>query len=134
MRMHRYVEHVAELELELEATSEAELFAEALVAFRELVDGLGTRGRRLRREIVLAPEDHPELLLADWLDELVFLAEVEAFVPRELVEVALVGGGLRATADGELGRPRHVVKAVTFEKLELSQTRGRWRGHVVLDV
>lgn len=134
MRTHRYVEHVAELELELEATSEAELYAEALAAFRELVNGSGTHERPLRREIVLAPEDDPELLLADWLDELVFLAEVEAFVPRELVDVTLVGGGLRATVEGELGRPRPIVKAVTLDGLELTQTRGQWHAHVVLDV
>lgn len=133
MRTHRYVEHVGELELELEATSERELFAEALAAFRELVDGAGTHGRPQRREIVLAPEDDRELLLADWLSELVFLAEAEAFVPRALVGLEL-GDGLQATVEGELGRPRHLVKAVAHRGLELSQREGRWHGHVVLDV
>ena len=51
------MEHVGELEVELEAATEAGVFAEALEVFRELVNGVGVHGRPLRREIDLAPED-----------------------------------------------------------------------------
>lgn len=133
MQTHRYIEHVGEIELELEATSKADLFAEAVTAFRELVDGAGVHGRPRWYEIDLAPESS-SMLLVDWLHELVFLAEVHAFVPRRVVDLDLRGGGLRATVEGDRGRPRHVVKAVTLEDLEVCRREGHWYGHVVLDV
>ena len=134
MQGHRYLEHVGELELELEADTEAGVFAEALAAFRELVDGVGVHGRPLRREIDLAPEDDAAHLLADWLEELVFLAEVHAFVPCRVIDIDVGGGALRATVEGHHGRPRHLVKAVTLTGLELGRRTDRWYGHVVLDV
>ena len=132
MQIHRFIEHVGELELE--ADSEAGVFAQAATAFRELVDGTGVHGRPQRRTIDLAPEDDPPRLLADWIEELVFLAEVHAFVPRRVVELDVRGGGIHATVEGDHGRPRHLIKAVALEDLELCRRQGRWYGHVVLDV
>ena len=128
---HRLVEHVGEVELELEAATEAGLFAEAAAAFAELVGG-GPRGEPLRLEVSLA-ETEPTLRLVDWLNELVFLAEVAAFVP-EHVEVLESRGGLRAELLGVRARPRHLVKAATLNGLAVSSEGGVWRAHVVLDV
>lgn len=131
---HRYVEHVSEVALELEARSRDGLFTEATAAFRELVDGEGPRGRELlTREVSLGPAD-PARLLADWLDELVFLAEVDAFVPERIAAIKLEGRRLRATLEGVRGRPRHLVKGATLHDLELSHEGEVWRGRVVLDV
>jgi hypothetical protein len=58
----------------------------------------------------MLPEVEPSLLLVDWLNELVFLAEVEGFVP-ESVERLELGDGLQATLAAVRGRPRHLVKA-----------------------
>jgi SHS2 domain-containing protein len=130
----RFVEHVGEVELVLEAASEEGLFAEATAAFRELVDGAGAAGEPLRHELELrAPE--PGLLLADWLDELVFLAEVEGFVPLRVTALELDDrGGLRAALEGVRGRPRHLVKGATLHRLELARNGGEWHARVVLDV
>jgi protein archease len=129
---HRFVEHVGEIELEFEGSSEADLYAEALAAFRELVDSATTHGAAFQREVVL-PDVEPSLLLVDWLNELVFLAEVEGFVP-ERVERLEFGEGLRATLIGAHGRPRHLVKAATLHDLELTSRGEVWHARVVLDV
>lgn len=130
---HRFVEHISEVELSLDAESEAGLFAEATAAFRELVDGTGARGEPLRNEIALGP-DEPALLLIDWLNELVFLSEVNAFVPLRIAALELVDGRLEATVEGARGRPRHLVKGATLHDLELSEEGGTWHARVVLDV
>ena len=70
--VHRWVEHTAELELEIAASSEAEVFAEALAALAELVDG--KNGPPVTREIELEAEDRA-MLLVEWLDELVYRSE-----------------------------------------------------------
>ena len=131
--MYRMVEHVGEIELELQGASEADVFDAAAGAFRELVDGSAPGHEPFRREIVLGPDD-AEILLADWLEELVFLAEVEGFVPLQVVELDLRGGRLRSVVEGIRGRPRHLVKGATLHELSLSEDEEGWHGRVVLDV
>jgi SHS2 domain-containing protein len=128
----RWIEHTAELELELEAPSQAAVFAEALAAFAELV-GDGS-GRSLTRVVEVEAED-PALLLVEWLNELVYLSEVERFVPERITSLELGEGKLRATVEGHRDKPRLLVKAVTLHRLELrGDDKVGWRARVVLDV
>ena len=130
--MFRWVEHTAELELEIEAPSREAVFSEALAAFAELV-GNGS-GPRTTRELEVEA-DEPALLLAEWLSELVYLADAEQFVPERIAALELGEDRLRATIEGHLGEPRPLVKAVTLHRLELrpDDTVG-WHARVVLDV
>lgn len=130
---HRFVEHVGEVELALEADSEAGLFREATAAFRELVDGAESPREPLRFAVSLGPAE-PALLLVDWLDQLVFLAEVDAFVPERVSKLEVDESGVRAALDGFRGRPRHLVKGATLHDLELAREGEVWRARVVLDV
>jgi SHS2 domain-containing protein len=130
--LFRWVEHTAELELEIEAPSEEVVFAEALAAFAELV-GEGS-GRSVSRDLDVEADDRA-MLLVEWLSELVYLCEVEQFVPERISSLELGDGGLRATVEGHRGRPRHLVKAVTLHRLELRPDDNvGWRARVVLDV
>jgi SHS2 domain-containing protein len=129
---YRFVEHASEVELDLEAPTEAGIFEAALAAFAELV-GADAGGDPARHELELAAGDRA-LLLADWLSELVYLAEVAEFVPSRLASFELDGERLRATVEGSRGRPRPLVKAVTLSNLELAEREGGWHGRVVLDV
>jgi SHS2 domain-containing protein len=134
--MHRYVEHVGEVELELEATSEAGVFDAVLAAFVDLVaSGEEETGAEepARHEVELEATDHA-LLLVEWLSELVYLAEVKRFVPERTTAFELADGRLQATLEGHRGRPRQLVKAVTLNRLRLEHEAGRWRGRLVLDV
>jgi SHS2 domain-containing protein len=127
----RWLEHTAELELEIEASSEAAVFAEALAAFAELVDG--GSGRPMTREVDVEADDRA-MLLVDWLSELIYLSEVEQLVPERITALELGDGRLRATVEGHRGKPRHLVKGVTLHRLELRQDDDGWRARVVLDV
>jgi SHS2 domain-containing protein len=130
--VYRWVDHTAELELELEADREQEIFAEALAALSELLaDGVGGEPERL--EIELRADDRAGLL-ADWLDELVYLADAKGFVPARVADLVLDGSGLRATVEGNRGEPRQLVKAVTRHRLEFRRAEQGWRARVVLDV
>ena len=128
--MYRWVEHTAELELAIEAGSESEVFADALAGYAELVGPAD--GPHALHEVEAEAPDRAALLAA-WLEELVFLAETEAFVP-ERAEIALRPGGLHARVSGRRGDPPHIVKAVTYHDLELSPAGRGWRARVVLDV
>jgi SHS2 domain-containing protein len=130
--VYRWVEHTGELELHVEAPSPAGVFAAALAAFAELV-GDGPPGDPARREIELEAPDQATLL-AEWLCELVYLAETQGLVPERVAGFELAGTRLRATVEGRLGQPPHLVKAVTYHGLELVREGEGWRARVVLDV
>jgi SHS2 domain-containing protein len=132
MNGHRFVEHVGEVEVELESETEAGVFAAATDAFAELLSPEGG-GPSEQHEIALEGDDRA-LLLVDWLNELVYLAEVDGFVPERLEAFELRGGGLRATVAGRRDDPPHLVKAVTLSNLEFAEKGGAWHGRVVLDV
>ncbi|HWQ24976.1 MAG TPA: archease [Gaiellaceae bacterium] len=128
--MYRFVEHTAELEVELEAGSPEGVLQEALRAFAELT-GPGT-GEPVERRVELEAPDRPALLAA-WLDELLYLADAEGLVPEGAdltVDGTRVSGVLRARR----GEPRPLVKGVTLHRLRFRSENGTWRGRVVLDV
>jgi SHS2 domain-containing protein len=131
--VYRWVDHTAELELELDGATEAEVFRDALAAFADLVADDRGEGEPARYDLGLDGVDRADLL-AQWLDELVFLADTESFVPERVIELELGDGALRAVVAGRRAAPRPVVKAVTYHDLRFEHEGGRWRAHVVLDV
>lgn len=130
--MYRWIDHTAELELAIEAPSDAGVFADALAALGQLL-GEEAGGEAARHEISASASDRPALLV-EWLSELVFLAETEAFVPERVERLDLAVDRFRATVEGRRGNPPHLVKAVTYHRLDFRQQGDVWRATVVLDV
>jgi len=126
----RWVDHTAELELEIEASTEEGVFADALAALAELLAG---DGHETERRVSVEAEDRPALLAA-WMEELVFLAETEGFEP--LAVRALVPGqhAAEATVTGRLGQPPQLVKGITYHRLSFAPAGDGYRATVVLDV
>lgn len=139
--MFRWVDHTAELELEIEAATEEGVFADALAALAELLvsdqaDGPGTESRpgpELKRHLSVDGEDRPALLAA-WMEELVFLAETEGFEPRAVEALELGPRSAQAIVTGRLGQPPPLVKAITYHRLTFVPADRGYRATVVLDV
>ena len=136
--MHRWVDHTAELELELEAASERGVFEEALAALggllAERAGGEEETDTEPARHTVSASAPDRATLLAEWLSELVYLVETERFVPRRAERLDLGEDWLDAEVSGSRAAPPHLVKAVTYHRLAMKQQGGTWRAAVVLDV
>lgn len=130
--MYRWVEHTAEVELEIDAATEEEVFGEALSAFAELL-GVPEPDARTERTVDLESPDRPSLL-AEWIEELVFLAETQGFVPSAIRSMELMPDGLRAVVAGGIGAPPHVVKAVTYHRLGFESEGNKHTARVILDV
>jgi SHS2 domain-containing protein len=128
---YRWVDHTAEVELEIEATSEREVLADALRALAELLGFAGAED--LRRSVAVSASDRPALLAA-WMEELAFLAESEGFVATELLELELSPDRLQATVAGVLDEPPPLVKAVTYHRLAFEPLGDGYVARVVLDV
>lgn len=129
---YRWIDHTAEAELHLEASSERGLFEDALSALGELLgdDGIGEAATE---EIEVAASDRAALL-ASWMEELVFLAETAGLVPERVARLDLNPHRLRATVEGRRGDPRHIVKAVTYHRLAFEPAGDGYTATVVLDV
>jgi len=128
--VHEWREHTAEVELVIEADSAGEVFAEAAVAFAELAEAGG--GDEAVREVALEARDRASLLV-EWLDELIYLADTQGFVPRR-VALQLTGERLAARLEGVVGRVDPLVKAATYHGLAFVERDGSFEARVVLDV
>ena len=136
--VYRWIEHTGELELAIEAPAEPAVFADAFAAFVELVGddgGLAPNPKEIEQREIGLVGDERDALLAAWLDELVYLADSQQFVPDDVIDLQLAAGGLRATVRGHRGEPRGLVKGVTWHRLAFEPSEsGGWRARVVLDV
>jgi SHS2 domain-containing protein len=132
---YRWVEHTAELELEIDAPTEEAVFTDSLLAIGELLsdEAPAHAGERSSIELSLAGAERT-LLLADWLDELVFRAETEQLVPLGVERIELDGQSLRATVRAARAAPRPLVKGVTHHRLAFERHGEGFRATVVLDV
>jgi SHS2 domain-containing protein len=146
--MYRWVDHTAELELRIEAATQEAVFDDALAALRELLAERMAEapGEPARRELHATAPDRATLL-AEWLSELVYLVETDGFVPERVDRISITlsrsaprdslanrAFDLDATVSGTRGSPPHLVKAVTYHRLEMAERDGAWRATVVLDV
>jgi SHS2 domain-containing protein len=88
---------------------------------------------------VSAQGDTPEALVVNWVNELLYLHDVEGFVVRDLAPPEVTGRRLHGTLRGEPVDPdRHprgiLVKAATFHGLVVEQHPGRVSVRLVLDI
>lgn len=118
------------------------LFRNAAEATVEvMVDELSSVEAQVRREVALS-EDDLEMLLFDFLQELIYYKDAEELLLRpERVTVTEQDGGYRlsATLAGEpLDRKRHPlnadVKAVTMHRFGIRETAGGYEADVVVDI
>ncbi len=93
---------------------------------------------RVERRLEVEGEDY-ESLLVNWLSEILYLFDSNAFAPREFRVEAITPTRLEARVTGEPRDPRRhpwalIVKAVTYYDLRVEQRSGRWESKVFLDI
>lgn len=129
--MYEWREHTAEIELFVRAATPRDVFAEAADAFGRLVE-LATDGERTERRLVVEGRDYASQLVG-FLDELIYLADTDSFVP-DAAEIEMDEGPVSAVLVGRLTDVQPIVKAATFHELEFREDDGAWQARVVLDV
>ena len=137
---YRVLDHTADLALEITAPTRADLYQEAAAGFTDcLVELSGIEERGQRRFAVAAGDG--ELLLVEWLAELLHAFETDGFLARRAEVVVSEGNGaaLTAVAFGEHHDPeRHplrvLIKGVTYHALRVHRDAGGWTAHVVFDI
>ena len=141
---YRYLEEIGTADIAFEATGRdlAKLFSDAADATTNvMIDNIEAIQSRQTRHIELS-NDKLDMLLFDFLQELIFLKDAERLLLRiqkvhidKRDDIYL----LKATGEGEpLDPERHQqradVKAVTLHDFFVEQTDSGWKARVLLDI
>jgi protein archease len=141
---YRYLEEIGTADIAFEAAGRdlPELFSDAADATTNvMIDNIEAIRPRQTRHIELS-NDKLDMLLFDFLQELIFLKDAERLLVR-IREVQIDDRDemylLKATAEGEtLDVERHHqradVKAVTLHDFAVERTDGGWKARVLLDI
>lgn len=132
---HTFLEHVSELALRIRAPSERALLLEAGRALSQQLrrDDPGTPVKTWRPLTIQG--DDTAGVLVDWLNELIYLAEADRWVPTEFRNAELSPEAFTVEARGvQLERAPALIKAATFHGLEIEKTDGDVEAEVIFDV
>ena len=138
---YEFIDHTADVAVELRARSREELYAEALRAFTDTVTALDEVDDDSEKTLSVEAEGLDELMV-EWLGELVYRFDVDGLLfARAEVEIEEGERGLCLTArthgesyDEERHPLKVEVKGVTYHDLLVEEGDGGWRGRVVFDI
>jgi len=136
-----FLDHTGDVAARVRAPSLGALFAEAALALTATLVEAGDVRPSARRDVAIeAPS--ADLLLVDWLNELVYRFDVERLlVARADARVIDAGGAWRLDAavfgeplDETRHRVRVPVKGVTYHQLAIAEVDGALETTVVFDI
>jgi SHS2 domain-containing protein len=131
-------EHTADLGLRVRGETLDALFADAAAGLFSLIVPNLASVRAVEKIEINLPGEPSELLLFDWLNELLYTYEVRHLLLSRF-EARVTPAGLRAAAWGEPVDPArheldHEVKAITYHGLKLERDGGGWLAEVIVDI
>lgn len=130
-----FEEHTGEVQLRIAAPSLPQLFEEAGVALAELMAEQRDNSSAEDTETVALHAPDREALLVEWLNELIFRAETQQKIYRDIRITHLSENDLRAEIRGTFPeRLRTEVKAATFHRIKIQPEGDGYAATVVLDV
>jgi SHS2 domain-containing protein len=139
-RMKRFeiLDHTADIGIMVYGEDLKSLFENAGEAFFHLITDLRRVRLRTERKIEIGGESL-ERLIVDWLNELLYLHDVENLLFKGFSVESVGEKGLQARVKGEFFQEGvHVikteVKAVTYHQLEVLKEKAGWRARIILDL
>ena len=138
MKRFDVVEHTADIGVVAYGTDMREAFANAAYGMFSLMADLKQVREETSRYIEAEAGDR-ESLVVSWLNELLYMFDVERIIFKRFDILELTSTRLKADAYGEKAdASRHElrggVKAATYHMLKVSKDRGRWSVRVIFDV
>ena len=133
-----YFEVAADVGVKAWGSTLPEAYAQAgLGVFALIVDPASVEARQSRE--VSAQGESQEALLVNWLNECLYVHEIEGFVVRRIEFPVFEAERVHSLLWGEdLDPARHrlgtVVKAATFHQLRIGRGQGEWEIYVILDI
>lgn len=136
MKNYRYLDHTADLGIEVCGSTLEELFINISIAIFE-TQLSGKVSVKKEKNIVLSSDSREELFI-DWCRGLLYNFSVEGFIPKRY-SISIEGLSLNAKLEGDiLDLKRHSIKTeiknVTYHDLEICKIDSQYRARVIFDV
>lgn len=136
--MYEILEHTADIGIRATGTSMKDLFESAAQGMTSIAfDPTGVR--EIEQRSVAATAGDRESLLVEFLQEVLWLIDGEAWLPRRVQIDSIAETSIAATAHGEpRDAARHqmriIIKAVTYHQLSVRETPAGWQAEVYFDI
>jgi SHS2 domain-containing protein len=132
------IEHTADIGIIVYGADIKQVFANAALGLFNLMADLDNLKEDIKREIEMSAED-VEVLLVEWLNELIYISEVEHIIFKRFEINELSNTKLKATCFGEkIKRGQHrlkrEIKAATYHMLRLDKEDGSYKVQIIFDI
>jgi SHS2 domain-containing protein len=132
------LEHTADVGIRARGDDATRLFENAAAAMLAIAFNPASVAEREQREFSADGGDR-EMLLANFLDEVLWLIDGEGWLPHRVSVKEISEARVRAEAFGERrDASRHemrtIIKAVTLHQLAVRQRPGAWEAEVYFDI
>jgi SHS2 domain-containing protein len=132
------IDHTADIGIVAYGADIKQVFANAALGLFNLMADLDNLKEDVEREIELSAED-VEVLLVEWLNELIYISEVEHIIFKRFEINELRNTQLKATCFGEKIKPgqhrlKREIKAATYHMLRLNKEDGSYKVQIIFDI
>ena len=132
------IDHTADIGIIAYGADIKQVFANAALGLFNLMADLDNPKEDIKREIELSAED-VEILLVEWLNELIYISDVEHIIFKRFEINELSSTQLRATCFGEKIKPgqhrlKREIKAATYHMLRLNKENGGYKVQIIFDI
>ena len=138
MKPFEVIDHTADIGIVVYGADIKQVFANAALGLFNLMADLDNLKEDTKREIEMSAED-VEVLLVEWLNELIYISEVEHIIFKRSEINELSNTKLKATCFGQKTRPgqhrlKREIKAATYHMLRLNKDDGGYKVQIIFDV
>jgi len=132
------IDHTADIGIVAYGADIKQLFANAALGLFNLMADLDGLKENIKRDIELSAEDI-EILLIEWLNELIYISEVEHVIFQRFEISELSNTQLKATCFGTKIKPgqhrlKREIKAATYHMLQLNKEDGNYKVRIIFDI
>ena len=132
------VDHTADIGIVAYGADIKQVFANAALGLFNLMADLDDFKEDLQRELELSAED-VEVLLIEWLNELIYIFDVEHIIFKRFEIEKLTSTQVKARCFGEKIKPgqhklKREIKAATYHMLRISKDDGTYKVQVIFDI
>ena len=137
-RTFEIIDHTADVGIVAYGADVEELFSNAALALFSLITEPESIKGKLHFDLTVNSEDRDSLLV-EWLNELIYLFDVEHILFNRFDIESLTRNQLKATCYGETFDPiKHKVKvgvkAATYHMLKLDKNGGGYKAQIIFDI
>ena len=137
-KVFEVIEHTADIGIAVYGANLKQIFSNAALGLLSLITEIDDIGDGLQRDLDLSAYDEDNLLV-EWLNELIYIFDVEHIVFKRFEIDTLTANHLKVRCFGEkidFSRHslKHEVKAATYHMLNISRDSSGYKAQVIFDI